>query len=115
MTDKLEKIGLQTELIQDTQHARTVTRGKKNESLTLSMYHAAVHDARNDTLIVTVQPQRYALRSSPRRTADVILLHPSVGQRSTAFVCMSVRSLISKTTCQTYQIFCVLLRRQCNT
>ena len=27
------------------------------------MYHSAVHDARNNTLVVVVQPQRYALHS----------------------------------------------------
>jgi len=28
------------------------------------MYHSAVHDARNYTLILVIQPQRYALHSA---------------------------------------------------
>jgi len=32
--------------------------------LTLSMYHAAVHDARNNTLILVIQSQCYALHSA---------------------------------------------------
>jgi len=39
-----------------------------NESLTLSMYHAAVHDARNNTLILVIQSQCYTLHSATRCT-----------------------------------------------
>ena len=44
------------------------------------MYHAAVHDARNNTLILVVQSQRYALHGATEETVAAIAVETSVSE-----------------------------------
>ena len=44
------------------------------------MYHATVHDARNNTLILVVQSQRYALHGATEETVAAIAVETSVSE-----------------------------------